>query len=74
VPALDLAYAIHAARIVLLSDGLANTGGDGDDLLDHAREQIAMGVRFDTVGLGLDQDAKLMQRLAGESGGLALTR
>ena len=74
VPALELAYAIHAARIVLLSDGLANTGGSTDTLLAQAREQIAMGVRFDTVGLGIDQDAGLMQRLAAESGGVALTR
>jgi hypothetical protein len=74
VPALDLAYSIHASRIILLSDGLANTGGDGDDLLARAREQIAMGVRFDTVGLGIDQDADLMQRLAAESGGVALMR
>ncbi len=74
VPALDLAYAIGAQRIILLSDGLANTGGGADTLLAHAREQIAMGVRFDTVGIGLDQDADLMQRLAGESGGVALMR
>jgi hypothetical protein len=74
VPALDLAYQIGAARIVLLSDGLANTGGSADTLLQRAREQIAMGVRFDTVGIGLDQDLDLMQKLAGESGGVALMR
>lgn len=74
VPALDLAYQIRAQRIILLSDGLANTGGDGDDLLERARAQIAMGVRFDTVGIGLDQDLELMQKLAGESGGVALMR
>jgi hypothetical protein len=74
VPALDLAYRIRARRIVLLSDGLANSGGDGHELLDRAREQIAMGVRFDTVGIGLDQDLDLMQRLANESGGVALMR
>jgi len=74
VPALDLAYSIRAARIVLLSDGLANTGGSSDTLLARAREQMEMGVRFDTVGLGIDQDAALMQRLAGESGGMALMR
>jgi hypothetical protein len=74
VPALDLAYQIRAARIVLLSDGLANNGGGADALLQRAREQIAMGVRFDTIGIGLDQDLELMQRLAGESGGVALMR
>src|SRR5204862_3890970 len=33
VPALELAYSIGAQRIVLLSDGLANTGGGSDELL-----------------------------------------
>ena len=74
VPALDLAYQIRARRIILLSDGLANTGGGAGELLERAREQIAMGVRFDTVGIGLDQDLELMQKLAGESGGVALMR
>jgi hypothetical protein len=74
VPALELAYQIRAQRIILLSDGLANSGGDGDELLERARAQIAIGVRFDTVGIGLDQDLELMQKLAGESGGVALMR
>jgi uncharacterized protein with von Willebrand factor type A (vWA) domain len=74
VPALELAYEIHAARIVLLSDGLANTGGGADTLLQRAREEMSTGVRFDTVGIGLDQDLELMQKLAGESGGVALMR
>ena len=74
VPALDLAYSIGAARVVLLSDGLANTGGGGDTLLAHARSEISRGVRFDTVGLGIDQDAALLQTLARESGGVAMMR
>src|SRR5262249_35566205 len=74
VPALDVAYGIGAARVVLLSDGLANNGGDGNDLLAHARAQIARGVRIDTVGMGLDQDAGLMQTLARESGGIAVMK
>ncbi len=74
VPALELAYRMGARRVVLLSDGMANTGGDGDDLLAHARVQMQRGVRFDTVGLGFDQDARLMQQLARESGGLAIMR
>jgi hypothetical protein len=74
VPALDLAYSIGAARVVLLSDGLANTDGDGHDLLAHARGEMQRGVRFDTIGLGIDQDASLMQALARESGGVAMMR
>lgn len=74
VPALRLAYKAGAARVVLLSDGLANTGGSGDDLLAEARGAMQAGVRFDTVGLGIDQDSPLMTTLAAESGGLAVKR
>lgn len=74
VPALDLAYRIGAARVVLLSDGLANTGGDGGDLLARAQVQMRRGVRFDTVGIGLDQDGGLLQSLARDSGGMAVMR
>lgn len=74
VPALRLAYKAGAARIVLLSDGLANTGGSADDLLAEARGAMRAGVRFDTVGLGIDQDGPLMATLAAESGGLAVKR
>ncbi len=74
VPALELAYSIGAARIILLSDGLANTGGGTDRLLHDARMEMQRGVRFDTVGLGIDQDASLLQTLAHESGGVAMMR
>lgn len=74
VPAMRLAYRMGAQRIVLLSDGLANNGGSGGDLLAEARPRIYRGLRIDTVGLGLDQDAALMQTLARESGGLAVMR
>ncbi len=74
VPALDLAYSIGAARIILLSDGLANTGGGGGALLSNARGEMRRGVRFDTIGLGIDQDASLLQTLAAESGGVAMMR
>ncbi len=74
VPALRLAYKAGVARVILLSDGLANNGGSGSDLLAEAREQIQRGVRFDTVGLGIDQDSSLMTSLAAESGGLAIKR
>lgn len=74
VPALRLAYKAGAARVILLSDGLANTGGNGGDLLAEARTQMQRGVRFDTVGLGIDQDSSLLTSLAAESGGLAIKR
>lgn len=74
VPALRLAYKAGAARVVLLSDGLANTGGGAGDLLAEARDAMRGGVRFDTVGLGIDQDSRLLTSLAAESGGLALKR
>lgn len=74
VPALRLAYKAGAARVILLSDGLANTGGNGGDLLAEARAQMQGGVRFDTVGLGIDQDSSLLTSLAAESGGLAIKR
>jgi hypothetical protein len=74
VPALRLAYEQGAARVVLLSDGLANTGGSGDELISEARMQIRRGVRFDTIGIGIDQDSPLMTTLAAESGGLAVKR
>ncbi len=74
VPAMRLAYQMGARRVVLLSDGLANTGGGGHDLLADARHAIEGGLRIDTVGLGLDQDDRLLQRLAAESGGIAVMR
>ena len=74
VPALRLAYKAGAARVILLSDGLANTGGGANDLLAEARERMQYGVRFDTVGLGIDQDSALLNTLSAESGGLAIKR
>jgi hypothetical protein len=38
------------------------------------RMQMQQGVRFDTVGLGIDQDSSLMNSLATESGGLSIKR
>lgn len=74
VPAMRLAYQMGARRIILLSDGLANTGGNGNDLLSDARGAMRRGLRIDTVGLGLDQDGELLQTIATESGGLAVVR
>jgi hypothetical protein len=74
VPAMRQAYRMGARRVILLSDGLANTGGNARDLLSDARRAMRRGLRIDTVGLGLDQDSKLLQTVAAESGGLAVVR
>lgn len=74
VPALRTAYSSRPYRVVFLSDGPANTGGTSQDLLAEARAEMRRGVRFDTVGVGSDQDAPLMQALASESGGVAVKR
>jgi len=74
VPALRVAYAMKPRRIVFLSDGLANTGGDRGALLAEARGEMRHGVRFDTVGVGPDQDRPLMEALARESGGMNVSR
>lgn len=74
VPALRQAYQSGPKRVVLLSDGLANTGGDGNALLAEARMHMKTGTRFDTVGVGYDQDAALMTTLASESGGMTVMR
>jgi len=69
-PAMRIAFLMNARRIVLLSDGLGNVGGDSHALLRDAREAMRGGVRIDTIGLGKTQDAGLLQALARESGGL----
>ncbi len=74
VPAMRTAYASRPSRVVFLSDGLANRGGTPQQLMAEARVQMRRGVRFDTVGIGPDQDTALMQALATESGGIAVRR
>jgi hypothetical protein len=74
VPALRTAYASNPHRVVFLSDGLANVDGDGQQLLAEARTQMRRGVRFDTVGVGADQDRPLMVALAQQSGGISTSR
>ncbi len=69
-PAMRMAFLMNARRIVLLSDGLGNVGGNEDVLLRDAREAVRGGVRIDTIGLGTDQHGPLLQALARESGGL----
>jgi hypothetical protein len=69
-PAMRMAFLMNARRIVLLSDGLGNVGGSAGALLRDAREAVRGGVRIDTIGLGADQDRRLLHALAVESGGL----
>ncbi len=67
-PAMRLAFLLKASRIVLLSDGLGNLGGDASSVIRDAREAMRGGVRIDTIGLGRDQDTWLLRTLAAESG------
>jgi hypothetical protein len=69
-PAMRTAFLMPARRIVLLSDGLGNVGGNADAVLHDAREAIHGGVRIDTIGLGSGQDGALLGTLANDSGGL----
>lgn len=69
-PAMRMAFLLNAPRIVLLSDGLGNIGGDRDDIMRDVREAILGGVRIDTIGIGPSQDTKLLTSLASETGGL----
>jgi hypothetical protein len=70
VPAMRTAFLMNARRVVLLSDGLGNVGGDARALLRDAREAMLGGVRIDTIGLGTGQDARTLSTLARESGGI----
>lgn len=58
------------SRVVLLTDGLANTGitdhGEIAAIASHARDQ---GLRVSTIGLGLDYDEDLLQAIAEGGGG-----
>src|SRR5687768_1689756 len=74
VPALRAASTMGARHIVFLSDGLANTGGDGDDVLALGRNLSYWGIRVDTIGLGRDQDYRVLQQLSAMTGGVATVR
>jgi hypothetical protein len=69
-PAMRAGFLLNSPRIVLLSDGLGNIGGDQEDIMRDVREAIRGGVRIDTIGIGPGQDTKLLTALAGETGGL----
>lgn len=57
-------------RVILMSDGLANVGpATPKELGDLGRELASRGVTVSTIGLGLDYNEDLMQRLAAASDG-----
>ncbi len=57
-------------RVVLLSDGLANVGPSTPGALaELGRELASKGISVSTIGLGLEYNEDLMQRLAAASDG-----
>ncbi|MEI9901289.1 MAG: VWA domain-containing protein [Hyphomicrobium sp.] len=57
-------------RVILLSDGLANVGPSSPgDLAELGRKLASKGISVSTIGLGLDYNEDLMQRLAAASDG-----
>jgi Ca-activated chloride channel family protein len=62
----------YAARVILLSDGMANVGpSSARELASLGRALAERGATITTIGLGLDYDEDLMTALAAESGGNA---
>jgi Ca-activated chloride channel homolog len=58
------------ARVMLLSDGLANTGTtDPEAIVAKSAEYNAQGIGITTVGVGLDFNQDLMRTLAEQGGG-----
>lgn len=57
-------------RVILLSDGLANVGPSSPrELGELGRDLGSKGISVTTIGLGLDYNEDLMQRLAASSDG-----
>jgi Ca-activated chloride channel family protein len=57
-------------RVILLSDGLANVGPSSPrELAELGRKLASEGISVSTIGLGLDYNEDLMQRLAAASDG-----
>ena len=57
-------------RVVLISDGLANVGPSSPgELAELGRTLAGKGISVTTIGLGLDYNEDLMQRLAAASDG-----
>jgi len=60
-----------ARRVLLLTDGIANTGVTApDEIAAAARPLAAEGIDISTIGVGQDLDVPLLQRLAGDARGL----
>lgn len=70
VPALRAAFMLNPRRVVLLSDGQGNVGGNDTDALRDSREAMRGGIRIDTIGIGGGHNRQLLTLLAQESGGL----
>lgn len=61
---------VKVNRVVLLSDGLANVGPSTPaELAELGRKLAAEGISVSTIGLGLEYNEDLMQRLAAASDG-----
>ena len=61
---------VKVNRVVLLSDGLANVGpSTPGELASLGRELAGRGITVSTIGLGLEYNEDLMQRLAAASDG-----
>lgn len=61
---------LQVNRVVLLSDGLANVGpSTPSELATLGRELAGKGITVSTIGLGLEYNEDLMQRLAAASDG-----
>jgi len=57
-------------RVILLSDGLANVGpSTPGELAELGRKLASKGISVSTIGLGLEYNEDLMQRLAAASDG-----
>ena len=57
-------------RVILVSDGLANVGPSSpSEVASLGRELASKGISVTTIGLGLDYNEDLMQRLAAASDG-----
>lgn len=60
----------HLNRVLLATDGQANTGiTDETELFEHARELRARGITTSTIGIGHDFNESLLQGIAEQGGG-----